>query len=143
MVEPLALFSLPAWRREASMGSMDRCADLVKRIVARMRAIDRELRSQSIIPEEADEHAVQDRLPVGRTDPVLDLRCTGLVRERRALEERLAQCRRDEEISCEECEEPIAAERLLAVPTATRCVRCQAHVERTDLHMRLRALAIA
>ena len=33
---------------------------------------------------------------------------------------------------CENCGEPIAAERLEALPTATRCVRCQAEWEQAN-----------
>jgi DnaK suppressor protein len=33
---------------------------------------------------------------------------------------------------CEDCGQPIGAERLKAIPTATRCVRCQAEWEQTN-----------
>jgi DnaK suppressor protein len=33
---------------------------------------------------------------------------------------------------CEDCGRPIGAERLEAIPTATRCVRCQAEWEQSN-----------
>lgn len=33
---------------------------------------------------------------------------------------------------CEDCGRPIGAERLEAIPTATRCIRCQAEWEQTN-----------
>jgi len=33
---------------------------------------------------------------------------------------------------CEDCSEPIGAERLAALPSATRCVRCQAEWEQAN-----------
>jgi len=33
---------------------------------------------------------------------------------------------------CEDCGRPIGAERLEALPTATRCIRCQAEWEQTN-----------
>lgn len=34
--------------------------------------------------------------------------------------------------TCEDCGQPIGAERLEAIPTATRCVRCQAEWEQAN-----------
>ena len=33
---------------------------------------------------------------------------------------------------CEDCGRPIGAERLEAIPTATRCIRCQSEWEQTN-----------
>lgn len=108
-----------------------------------MHAIDLELKGRVIVPDEADEPAEQDRLPVGRYDEIREIRAVRLSFERRQLEMRLAQLDDGEEIVCTECEEPIAIDRLLAVLTATRCVRCQEHVERTNPRIRLQECAVA
>ncbi len=54
-----------------------------------------------------------------------------LVERANKLAEALDRLRGGEYGLCEECGEPIAPARLRAMPEVTRCVRCQARVERT------------
>lgn len=106
---------------------------------ARMRAIEAHL-SRSRQHEEPERPSLDD-LPVTAVDPVELQRTARMARERRVLVERLAQLDRGEPILCAECDEPIPAERLLAVPTARRCVLCQTKAERTDPRIHIAAFA--
>jgi len=54
-----------------------------------------------------------------------------LVERANKLAEALERLRAGEYGLCEECEEPIALKRLLAMPEVTTCVRCQDRRERT------------
>ena len=58
---------------------------------------------------------------------VIDLHITTL----RELEEALERLRRGSYNLCEQCDSEIGYERLVAVPAARRCERCQAVYERT------------
>jgi len=90
---------------------------------------------------EEPERTSLDDLPVTAIDPVELQRTARMSRERRVLEERLAQLQRGEPITCEDCGEPIPAARLKAVPATRRCFGCQSNVERTDPRIQIAALA--
>lgn len=57
-------------------------------------------------------------------------------RELREIDRQIQRILRDEKISvCEECGQPIPLERLLIVPEASLCIRCQQELEKTHSNM--------
>ncbi|MDO8621646.1 MAG: TraR/DksA C4-type zinc finger protein [bacterium] len=121
------------------MATAQRRPNLAMLVAERRRVIEDHLR-RSRQHEEPERVSLED-LPVTAIDPVELARTTRMSRERRVLEERLEQLERGEPITCQDCNEPIPAQRLVAAPAARRCITCQESVERTDPRIQISAFA--
>ena len=107
--------------------------DLERRRSALMRALQTNMRST----REATDRAEMTKDPYGSAstahdDELAAINVDRLARDLRLIDRALADIDAGRYGICLECEEPIAAKRLKALPFASRCVECQARSERLE-----------
>lgn len=106
--------------------------DLEKRRSTIMRALQTNMRTTR---EAAIDRAEATKDPWGSAssahdDELAAINMDRLARDLKLIDGALADIDAGRYGMCVECEEPIAAKRLKALPFATRCVECQARAER-------------
>ena len=107
--------------------------DLERRKTTIMRALQTTMRTTR---EEGD-RAEMAKDPYGaassaHADELAAINVDRLARDLKLIDRALADIDAGRYGTCVECEEPIAAKRLKALPFATRCVECQAKSERLE-----------
>jgi DnaK suppressor protein len=107
--------------------------DLEKRRTTLMRTLQTTMRSTR---EEGDRAEIS-KDPYGSAssshdDELAAITVERLARDLKLIDRALADIDAGRYGTCVECEEPIAARRLKALPFATRCVECQARSERLE-----------
>ena len=93
---------------------------------AEVRALDRDL--HALFEASRSSNADDEHDPEGSTIAYERAQLTALLAQARedldALAQALIELQRTGRVRCEGCGEPIAFERLLALPTARTCIRC-------------------
>jgi DnaK suppressor protein len=107
--------------------------DLERRRATIMRALQTNMRSTRERGAIARVEAAKD--PYGSASSAHDDELAAITMDRLAhdlklIEDALADIDAGRHGTCVECEQPIAAKRLKALPVATRCIDCQARLER-------------
>jgi RNA polymerase-binding protein DksA len=107
--------------------------DLEKRRTTIMRALQDSMRST----REDSDRTEMSKDPYGSAssshdDELAAINADRLARDLKLIDRALADIDAGRYGVCVECEEPIAARRLKALPFATRCIECQARSERLE-----------
>jgi DnaK suppressor protein len=107
--------------------------DLVQRRTTIRRALQTNMRTT----REATDRAEMTKDPYGSAssahdDELAAIKVERLARDLNLMDQALDEIDAGRYGVCVECEEPIAAKRLKALPFATRCVECQARSERLE-----------
>ena len=111
---------------------------LKKELEKRRTAITRALQStMRMTREDGGDRADASKDPFGSASRSHDeelaaINADRLARDLKLIDRALADIDAGRYGTCVECEEPIAAKRLKALPFATRCVECQARSERLE-----------
>jgi DnaK suppressor protein len=103
----------------------------------RRTAITRALQTTMRTTREVADRAEMTKDPYGSAstshdDEMAAITVDRLARDLKLIDQALADIDAGRYGVCVECEEPIAAKRLKALPFATRCVECQARSERLE-----------
>ena len=112
--------------------------DALKKDLEKRRAtITRALQSSMRSTREEGDRAEMSKDPYGSAssshdDELAAINVDRLARDLKLIDRALADIEAGRYGVCSECEEPIAAKRLKALPFATRCVECQARSERLE-----------
>jgi len=107
--------------------------DLETRRTALTRALQSTIRSTRELPDRGE----MTKDPYGSAssshdDELAAITVDRLARDLKLIDRALADIDAGRYGTCVECEQPIAAKRLRALPFATRCVECQAQSERLE-----------
>ena len=103
----------------------------------RRSALTRALQKTMRTTREVADRAEMTKDPYGSAssshdDELAAITVDRLARDLKLIDRALADIEAGRYGTCGECEEPIAAKRLRALPFATRCVECQARSERFE-----------
>jgi DnaK suppressor protein len=106
-----------------------------KDLEQRRSAIARALQTTMRTTREVADRTEMTKDPYGRAssshdDELAAITVDRLARDLKLIDRALADIESGRYGLCSECEQPIAAKRLTALPFATRCVECQAESER-------------